>query len=203
MKYQGFHISVKNLSTLFYSYTFEEVQGNTDIIWKFQRYELIKEYHSRPSLPPPFILLSHIYLFIRRVVLRRASQKHKIFSEHKLLCTIYCWYHVSNGIHTNIKRTKTLKLKVAKLYVSVMPRTRVKSERRRRADVMGVVHEGKLSGICKAGQLPEFGVPYGRHSRKVNPVTYHVSVLLHYLIFGIVPKLSWQNFNHYRIFARE
>uniref|UniRef100_A0A3B1K330 Uncharacterized protein n=1 Tax=Astyanax mexicanus TaxID=7994 RepID=A0A3B1K330_ASTMX len=52
-------------------YTFTEVQDNTDAIWKFQRYELIKEYHSRPSLPPPFILLSHIYLLITHVFLRR------------------------------------------------------------------------------------------------------------------------------------
>ncbi|TSK92937.1 Transient receptor potential cation channel subfamily M member 2 [Bagarius yarrelli] len=75
------NILLLNLLIAIFNYTFEEVQGNTDIIWKFQRYELIKEYHSRPSLPPPFILLSHIYLFIRRVVLRRAPQKHKIFRQ--------------------------------------------------------------------------------------------------------------------------
>uniref|UniRef100_A0A671N7Z5 Transient receptor potential cation channel, subfamily M, member 2 n=1 Tax=Sinocyclocheilus anshuiensis TaxID=1608454 RepID=A0A671N7Z5_9TELE len=51
-----------------YSYTFQEVQDNTDTIWKFQRYELIKEYHSRPTLPPPFILLSHLILFIRGIL---------------------------------------------------------------------------------------------------------------------------------------
>ncbi|KAK3543297.1 hypothetical protein QTP70_014040 [Hemibagrus guttatus] len=79
------NILLLNLLIAIFNYTFEEVQGNTDIIWKFQRYELIKEYHSRPSLPPPFIILSHIYLFIRRVLLRHAPQKHKIFSEHKLL----------------------------------------------------------------------------------------------------------------------
>uniref|UniRef100_A0A3Q4HW95 Transient receptor potential cation channel, subfamily M, member 2 n=1 Tax=Neolamprologus brichardi TaxID=32507 RepID=A0A3Q4HW95_NEOBR len=42
------------------------LQDNTDKIWKFQRYELIKEYHSRPAAPPPFIIFSHIYLFIRK-----------------------------------------------------------------------------------------------------------------------------------------
>uniref|UniRef100_A0A3Q3IXD7 Uncharacterized protein n=1 Tax=Monopterus albus TaxID=43700 RepID=A0A3Q3IXD7_MONAL len=42
-------------------FTFQVVQDNTDIIWKFQRYELIKEYHSRPAAPPPFIILSHLY----------------------------------------------------------------------------------------------------------------------------------------------
>uniref|UniRef100_A0A3Q3JXZ5 Uncharacterized protein n=1 Tax=Monopterus albus TaxID=43700 RepID=A0A3Q3JXZ5_MONAL len=47
-------------------FTFQVVQDNTDIIWKFQRYELIKEYHSRPAAPPPFIILSHLYLVLCR-----------------------------------------------------------------------------------------------------------------------------------------
>lgn len=42
------------------SYTFQVVQGNTDIFWKFQRYNLIVEYHSRPALAPPFIIISHL-----------------------------------------------------------------------------------------------------------------------------------------------
>lgn len=63
------------------SYTFQEVQDNTDTIWKFQRYELIKEYHSRPALPPPFILISHLIIFIRRVLLHTPPLKHKHFRE--------------------------------------------------------------------------------------------------------------------------
>lgn len=42
------------------SYTFQVVQENADIFWKFQRYNLIVEYHSRPALAPPFIIISHI-----------------------------------------------------------------------------------------------------------------------------------------------
>uniref|UniRef100_A0A3B3ZVD2 Ion transport domain-containing protein n=1 Tax=Periophthalmus magnuspinnatus TaxID=409849 RepID=A0A3B3ZVD2_9GOBI len=62
-------------------FTFQEVQDNTDRIWKFQRYELIKEYYSRPAAPPPLILLSHLYMFLRSVVLRRASNPWTDFSE--------------------------------------------------------------------------------------------------------------------------
>jgi len=40
------------------SYTFQVVQENADIFWKFQRYNLIVEYHSRPALAPPFIIIS-------------------------------------------------------------------------------------------------------------------------------------------------
>ncbi|XP_070771465.1 transient receptor potential cation channel subfamily M member 2 [Enoplosus armatus] len=65
------NILLLNLLIAIFNFTFQEVQDNTDIIWKFQRYELIKEYHSRPAAPPPFIILSHLYLFIRNVVLCR------------------------------------------------------------------------------------------------------------------------------------
>jgi len=40
------------------------LQTDTDRIWKFQRYQLVCEYLSRPSLPPPLILFSHVYRFI-------------------------------------------------------------------------------------------------------------------------------------------
>ncbi|KAI4893011.1 hypothetical protein NFI96_027337 [Prochilodus magdalenae] len=73
------NILLLNLLIAIFNYTFTEVQDNTDTIWKFQRYELIKEYHSRPALPPPFILLSHLYLFFIHVLLQRPTQKHKQF----------------------------------------------------------------------------------------------------------------------------
>uniref|UniRef100_A0A672HNE4 Transient receptor potential cation channel, subfamily M, member 2 n=1 Tax=Salarias fasciatus TaxID=181472 RepID=A0A672HNE4_SALFA len=77
------NILLLNLLIAIFNFTFEEVQDNTDRIWKFQRYELIKEYHSRPAAPPPFIIFSHLYLFIRAVVLRKPSipQRH---SENEL-----------------------------------------------------------------------------------------------------------------------
>uniref|UniRef100_A0A671Z4B5 Transient receptor potential cation channel, subfamily M, member 2 n=1 Tax=Sparus aurata TaxID=8175 RepID=A0A671Z4B5_SPAAU len=65
------NILLLNLLIAIFNFTFQEVQDNTDRIWKFQRYELIKEYHSRPAAPPPFIILSHLYIFIRNVVLCR------------------------------------------------------------------------------------------------------------------------------------
>uniref|UniRef100_A0AAX7V229 Transient receptor potential cation channel subfamily M member 2 n=1 Tax=Astatotilapia calliptera TaxID=8154 RepID=A0AAX7V229_ASTCA len=73
------NILLLNLLIAIFNFTFEEVQDNTDKIWKFQRYELIKEYHSRPAAPPPFIILSHIYLFIRSMVLRRPPKIYKEF----------------------------------------------------------------------------------------------------------------------------
>uniref|UniRef100_A0A3B4WRS9 Transient receptor potential cation channel, subfamily M, member 2 n=1 Tax=Seriola lalandi dorsalis TaxID=1841481 RepID=A0A3B4WRS9_SERLL len=61
------NILLLNLLIAIFNFTFQEVQDNTDRIWKFQRYELIKEYHSRPAAPPPFIIFSHLYLFISKL----------------------------------------------------------------------------------------------------------------------------------------
>lgn len=57
------------------SYTFQVVQGNADTFWKFQRYHLIVEYHERPALAPPLIVLSHLSLVLKRLLRRAALQK--------------------------------------------------------------------------------------------------------------------------------
>ncbi|XP_043987924.1 transient receptor potential cation channel subfamily M member 2-like isoform X1 [Gambusia affinis] len=67
------NILLVNLLIAIFNYSFEEVHDNTDRIWKFQRYQLIKEYHSRPALPPPFIIFNHLYLFTK-MVLRKPQE---------------------------------------------------------------------------------------------------------------------------------
>lgn len=66
------------------SYTFQQVQAHTDQIWKFQRHDLIEEYHGRPPAPPPFILLNHLQLLVRRGLLCRPATRHKQLSEEQL-----------------------------------------------------------------------------------------------------------------------
>uniref|UniRef100_A0A672SM57 Ion transport domain-containing protein n=1 Tax=Sinocyclocheilus grahami TaxID=75366 RepID=A0A672SM57_SINGR len=51
------NVLLLNLLIAMFSYTFQVVQENADIFWKFQRYNLIVEYHSRPALAPPFIII--------------------------------------------------------------------------------------------------------------------------------------------------
>ncbi|CAL8265823.1 unnamed protein product [Lota lota] len=69
------NILLLNLLIAIFNYTFQVVHDNTDSIWKFQRYELIKEYHSRPAAPPPLILFSHLYLFVCHALLCRPALK--------------------------------------------------------------------------------------------------------------------------------
>uniref|UniRef100_A0A673XMN1 Transient receptor potential cation channel, subfamily M, member 5 n=1 Tax=Salmo trutta TaxID=8032 RepID=A0A673XMN1_SALTR len=64
------NVLLLNLLIAMFSYTFQVVQGNTDIFWKFQRYNLIVEYHSRPALAPPFIIISHCSQLLLSLVKR-------------------------------------------------------------------------------------------------------------------------------------
>ncbi|XP_034566625.1 transient receptor potential cation channel subfamily M member 4a [Notolabrus celidotus] len=73
------NIVLVNLLIAMFSYTFSKVQERSDTYWKFQRYNLIVEYHSRPCLAPPFIIISHLQLFIKRYIRRIPSAKRKHF----------------------------------------------------------------------------------------------------------------------------
>ncbi|KAM4715466.1 transient receptor potential cation channel subfamily M member 4-like [Anableps anableps] len=69
------NILLINLLIAMFSNTFTEVQANSEFYWKFQRYNLIVQYHSRPALAPPFIIFSHINLFIKRKIRKVPSVK--------------------------------------------------------------------------------------------------------------------------------
>jgi len=58
------------VSVCFHSYTFQKIQDNTDLHWYFQRYTLIYEYYSRPMLPPPFVLISHVIMLVHAIIRR-------------------------------------------------------------------------------------------------------------------------------------
>ncbi|XP_042315429.1 transient receptor potential cation channel subfamily M member 2 isoform X2 [Sceloporus undulatus] len=75
------NILLLNLLIAMFNYTFQQVQEHTDQIWKFQRHDLIEEYHGRPPAPPPFILLNHLQLFVKRVFLRKPATRHKQLKE--------------------------------------------------------------------------------------------------------------------------
>ncbi|RVE69012.1 hypothetical protein OJAV_G00073620 [Oryzias javanicus] len=74
------NIVLVNMLIAMFSYTFSKVQEHSDTYWKYQRYNLIVEYQSRPSLPPPFIIISHIKLFIKRRIRRIPSIKSQYFA---------------------------------------------------------------------------------------------------------------------------
>lgn len=78
---QGEQLIRQGLGYVSCSYTFQVVQGNADMFWKFQRYHLIVEYHGRPALAPPFILLSHLSLVLKQVFRKEAQHKQQHLGE--------------------------------------------------------------------------------------------------------------------------
>nr|XP_020042541.1 transient receptor potential cation channel subfamily M member 4 [Castor canadensis] len=76
------NILLLNLLIAMFSYTFGKVQGNSDLYWKAQRYSLIREFHSRPALAPPLIIISHVRLLIRRLRRCRRARPATPAEEH-------------------------------------------------------------------------------------------------------------------------
>lgn len=72
------NVLLLNLLIAIFSYTFADVENNTDQVWKFYRFGLIKEYNEHPAAPPPFILLTHLYDFIKYGICRYQAHGHKV-----------------------------------------------------------------------------------------------------------------------------
>ncbi|XP_022084590.1 transient receptor potential cation channel subfamily M member 5-like [Acanthaster planci] len=78
------NILLLNLLIAMLNYTFTAVQENTDTYWKFQRYQLIKEYYRRPAVVPPFIVVAHLFQLVR-YVWDRCCPKHKMYRVPNLM----------------------------------------------------------------------------------------------------------------------
>uniref|UniRef100_A0A2C9JU91 TRPM SLOG domain-containing protein n=1 Tax=Biomphalaria glabrata TaxID=6526 RepID=A0A2C9JU91_BIOGL len=61
------NILMVNLLIARFNATFIHNNANSKEIWMFQRYSLVLQYEMRPILPPPFILVTHIYLAFKYI----------------------------------------------------------------------------------------------------------------------------------------
>jgi len=50
------------------SYTFKKVEKSSELVWRMQRYYVIRQFHLKPILPPPLILVESIYHLIRGII---------------------------------------------------------------------------------------------------------------------------------------
>lgn len=75
------------------------MQGNTDIFWKFQRYNLIVEYHSRPALAPPFIIISHLSQLLL-CLCKQPESKQEHLGKNILLSLFHIFpFRMTNWLH--------------------------------------------------------------------------------------------------------
>ncbi|XP_019660855.1 transient receptor potential cation channel subfamily M member 6 isoform X2 [Ailuropoda melanoleuca] len=61
------YIIMVNLLIAFFNNVYVDMKSISNKLWKYNRYRYIMTYHKKPWLPPPFILLSHVGLFLRRL----------------------------------------------------------------------------------------------------------------------------------------
>uniref|UniRef100_A0A674H5Q9 non-specific serine/threonine protein kinase n=1 Tax=Taeniopygia guttata TaxID=59729 RepID=A0A674H5Q9_TAEGU len=61
------YIIMVNLLIAFFNNVYFDLKSISNKLWKYNRYRYIMTYHEKPWLPPPFILLSHIGLLIKRI----------------------------------------------------------------------------------------------------------------------------------------
>jgi len=59
-----------------FSAIFIRTNAISNLLWKFQRYILVIEYEERPILPPPLVILCHIYL-LGKYIRRKCQGKRK------------------------------------------------------------------------------------------------------------------------------
>ncbi|XP_056463173.1 transient receptor potential cation channel subfamily M member 7 isoform X3 [Gadus chalcogrammus] len=55
------YILMVNLLIAFFNNIYLQVKSISNLVWKYQRYHFIMAYHEKPVLPPPFILLCHVF----------------------------------------------------------------------------------------------------------------------------------------------
>ncbi|KAJ8678740.1 hypothetical protein QAD02_014527, partial [Eretmocerus hayati] len=59
------NILLINLLIAVFNNIFIEVNAVAHQVWMFQRFTVVMEYEQKPVLPPPFIIVSHLYLVLR------------------------------------------------------------------------------------------------------------------------------------------
>ncbi|CAC5378043.1 unnamed protein product [Mytilus coruscus] len=67
------NILLVNLLIAMFSRTFDQVQDNSEMIWKFHRYALVKEYYYRPMFPIPVVIhFSRVVRFCYDKIVKKA-----------------------------------------------------------------------------------------------------------------------------------
>uniref|UniRef100_A0ACB8ERJ1 Uncharacterized protein n=1 Tax=Sphaerodactylus townsendi TaxID=933632 RepID=A0ACB8ERJ1_9SAUR len=65
------YIIMVNLLIAFFNNVYFDMKSISNKLWKYNRYRYIMMYHEKPWLPPPFIILSYIGLFLKYLCHRR------------------------------------------------------------------------------------------------------------------------------------
>ncbi|XP_055345072.1 transient receptor potential cation channel subfamily M member-like 2 isoform X2 [Paramacrobiotus metropolitanus] len=59
--------------TAMFNNTLTAIKAEADAIWKYQRYLLIMQFASRPTLPPPFAMFGYMYRLVKSILHRKRN----------------------------------------------------------------------------------------------------------------------------------
>ena len=61
-----------------FSVTIQNVQEQSHDLWRYQRFLIVKEFSEKPLLPPPFSIISYIFMSIQRFRSQRRSSTYQV-----------------------------------------------------------------------------------------------------------------------------
>ncbi|KAJ8025811.1 Transient receptor potential cation channel subfamily M member 3 [Holothuria leucospilota] len=64
------NVLLLNLLIAIFSHVFDEVQENSLEVWRYELYWLVMEFHHRPSLPLPFMIIEHFFQLLKAIYQR-------------------------------------------------------------------------------------------------------------------------------------
>ncbi|KAJ1521079.1 hypothetical protein ONE63_002785 [Megalurothrips usitatus] len=73
------NILLINLLIAVFNNIFNEVNAISHQVWMFQRFTVVMEYEQKPVLPPPFIIISHLYLLVKYVLRKVRGQRSETY----------------------------------------------------------------------------------------------------------------------------
>lgn len=91
-------VLMMNLLIAVFSYTYEQINANSDILWKWQRYDLITEFSRRSGLPVPLNTFYMLIMFLRFVFRKHCGK---------------AWYKIHR--ESQKKRDEHMQIKIALL----------------------------------------------------------------------------------------
>ncbi|CAF1630957.1 unnamed protein product [Adineta ricciae] len=62
------NVLLLNVLVALFNLTIQNVQNQSHVLWRYQRFLLVAEYRDKPLLPPPFNIFYYLFVFLRYII---------------------------------------------------------------------------------------------------------------------------------------
>ena len=91
------NVMLINLLVALFATTYEQVQEDSDKIWKLNRFDLVMDYWGKDPIPTPLILVYHVMLLIKYICFSCGDKVHR-------RTTIVCFPRIPGDHAVNLKQ---------------------------------------------------------------------------------------------------